>query len=98
MKATACLLSMVMAAAMILMAGCESDDSPDEVLFRNNSTHQVSVTLAPTSIAGQTFTLSPNGGTAEYPEIFVESYTYTPMSTVIDRRDGNKVIFENRPE
>lgn len=96
MKTTACLLGIVVAAVMILMAGCESDSSPDEILFRNNSTHQVSVTLAPTSIAGQTFTLSPNGGTAEYLKIFVESYTYTPMATVSEHRDGDDVIFENR--
>jgi len=95
-KTTVCLFGIVMAVAMILMVGCESDSTPDSVIFRNNSTYPVAVTLAATSIKSQTFMLSPNGGTAEYLKIFVESYTYGPTATVSDHRDGDEVIFENR--
>ena len=96
MRTTVCLFGIVLVAAMILTTGCESDDSIDSVAFRNNSSYKVTVTIVSSANQSQTFTLSPNGGTAEYSEIFVGSYTYKPTSTVVDHRDGDEVTFENR--
>lgn len=83
----------------LLLSGCESDSSPDEIKFRNDSDRAVIVSVrnrSPNDYV-QTFRLDPGGEWASL-KIFLDplEYTYTPTATVSDRRSGDLVIFENR--
>jgi hypothetical protein len=99
MKSNVVWLGLFVAAAMLL-TGCESDSTPSDVTFRNDSTHAVTVRLTvqmpDTSV--RTFTLQPGGEEWKTLKIFADplEYTYTPTAQVADRRDGRRVYFENR--
>ncbi len=85
--------------AMVFTAGCESDSTPDDYTFRNNSTRQVALTLRNTTTnQDQRFTLAPNGGEVVYMKALLDplTYSYSPTATVSDRRDGSLIVFENR--
>ena len=99
MKKMVLLFSFLLAASMMFLAGCESDSTPDDITFLNNSTHQVTVTVRNTaSDTDFRFTLPPNGGEEKYMKALVEplSYSYSPTASVADRRDGDTIYFENR--
>ena len=85
--------------AILFMAGCESDDSPDEITFLNASRYWVTVTVRSTvSDVDYRFTLEPNGGETKYVKALIAplSYTYTPTATVSDHYDDDAVVFKNR--
>lgn len=90
-----CLVALVVLG--LLLSGCESDSSPDEITFRNSSDRVVTVSVrnrTPTDYV-QTFRLDP-GGEWQSLKIFLDplEYTYSPVATVSDRRSGDVVIFE----
>ena len=81
------------------LCGCESDDSPDDVTFLNQSDYKVTVTVRSTvGNVDYRFVLERNGGETKYVKALIAplSYSYTPASVVTDRIDGDLVIFENR--
>lgn len=99
MKITQCGLGLLMVSALFF-SGCESDDSPDSFVFQNDSSYTVTVRLTVNTPADtvQTFSLEPNGGEWQTLKTFVEPliYSYSPSASVTDRRQGDRVIFENR--
>lgn len=99
MKKMVCVFSLLLAGLMMFLVGCESDSTPDDITFRNNSSYQLTVTVRNTaSNTDVQLELTPNGGEAKYMKVLIEplTYTYSPTANVSDRRDGDVVIFENQ--